>query len=88
MLDFGETLGVISGADCKIHFFVMSLPYSDAVFVKECPPETPEAFCDDHVAAFSFFGDIYYPAGDCGAICREGPNLFSTTIPRSLWPVH
>jgi transposase len=33
-VDFGETLGEIGGKECKIHFFVMSLPYSDAVFVK------------------------------------------------------
>ncbi|XXK30477.1 hypothetical protein ACMAY7_13485 [Rhodobacteraceae bacterium nBUS_24] len=33
-VDFGETLGVIGGVECKIHFYVMSLPHSDAVFVK------------------------------------------------------
>jgi len=33
-VDFGEILGVISGTECKIHFFVLSLPHSDAVFVK------------------------------------------------------
>jgi hypothetical protein len=84
-VDFGETLGVIGGVECKIHFFVMSLPHSDAVFVKGYPAETTEAFCDGHVSAFAFFGGVYYPAGDCVAICREGPNPFSTTIPRSLW---
>ncbi len=86
-VDFGETLGVIGGVECKIHFFVMSLPHSDAVFVKGYPAETTEAFCDGHVAAFSFFGGIYYPAGDCKAICREGLNPFCTTTPRLLWPV-
>jgi len=85
-VDFGETLGVIGGVECKIHFFVMSLPHSDGVFVKGYPAETTEAFCDGHVSAFAFFGGIYYPAGDCKAICREGPNPFSTTTPRSLWP--
>ena len=43
-VDFGETLGVIGGVECKIHFFVMSLPHSDAVFVKGYPAETTEAF--------------------------------------------
>ncbi|MBU2867444.1 hypothetical protein KO497_10685 [Pacificibacter marinus] len=86
-VDFGETLGVIGGVECKVHFFVMSLPHSDAVFVKGYPAETTEAFCDGHVTAFAFFGGIYYPAGDCVAICREGPNPFFTTIPRSLWRV-
>jgi len=57
-VDFGETLGVIGGVECKIHFFVMSLPHSDAVFVKGYPAETTEAFCDGHVSAFAFFGGI------------------------------
>ena len=55
-VDFGETLGEIDGKECKIHFFVMSLPHSDAVFVKGYPAETTEAFCDGHVSAFAFFG--------------------------------
>ena len=57
-VDFGETLGVIGGVECKIHFFVMSLPHSDAVFVKGYPAETTEAFCDGHVSAFAFFGGV------------------------------
>ena len=57
-VDFGETLGVIGGVECKIHFFVLSLPHSDAVFVKGYPAETTEAFCDGHVSAFAFFGGI------------------------------
>lgn len=57
-VDFGETLGVIGGLECKIHFLVMSLPHSDAVFVKGYPAETTEAFCDGHVSAFAFFGGI------------------------------
>jgi len=50
------------------------LSHSDAVFMKGYPAETTEAFCDGHVSAFAFFGGIYYPAGDCVAICREGPS--------------
>ena len=57
-VDFGETLGVIGSVECKIHFFVLSLPHSDAVFVKVYPAETTEAFCDGHVWAFAFFGGI------------------------------
>jgi hypothetical protein len=63
----------------------MSLLHSDAVFVKLYPAEATEAFCDGRVSAFAFFGGIYYPAGYCKTICREGRNAFSTTIPRSLW---
>lgn len=57
-VDFGETLGVIGGAECKLHYFVMALPHSDAIFIKAYPAETTEAFCDGHNAAFAFFGGV------------------------------
>ncbi len=56
--DFGEALVVIGGVECKVHYFAMDLPHSDAFFVKAYPAETTEAFCDGHVAAFAFFGGI------------------------------
>ena len=57
-VDFGETLGVIGGVEGKLHYFAMSLPHSDAFFMKAYPAETTEAFCDGHTAAFSFFGGV------------------------------
>ena len=36
----------------------MSLPDSDACFVKGYPAETTAAFCDGHVSAFAFFGGV------------------------------
>ena len=36
----------------------MSLPHSDACFLKAYPGETTEAFCDGHVAGFAFFGGV------------------------------
>jgi hypothetical protein len=36
----------------------MDLPHSDGCFVRACPAETAEAFCDGHVAAFDFFGGV------------------------------
>jgi len=57
-VDFGEALGVIGGVERKIHFLAMSLPHSDACFVKAYPGETTEAFCDGHVAGFTFFGGV------------------------------
>ena len=57
-MDFGEALGVIGGVECKLHYFAMALPYSDAVFIKAYPAETTEAFCDGHNAAFVFFGGV------------------------------
>ena len=46
-VDFGEALAVIGGVECKIHFFCMDLPHSDATFVKAYPAETTEAFLDE-----------------------------------------
>ena len=57
-VDFGETLGVIGGVECKLHYFAMALPHSDAFFIKAYPAETTEAFCDGHNSAFSFFGGV------------------------------
>lgn len=57
-VDFGETLGVIGGVECKLHYFAMVLPHSDAFFIKAYPAETTEAFCDGHNAAFAFFGGV------------------------------
>lgn len=57
-VDFGETLGIIGGVECKLHYFAMSLPHSDAFFMKAYPAETTEAFCDGHNAAFAFFGGV------------------------------
>lgn len=56
--DFGEALVVLGGVEQKVRFFVVSLPSSDAVFVKAYHAETAEAFCDGHVAAFNFFGGV------------------------------
>src|SRR5918999_1482196 len=57
-VDFGEALAEIGGVECKIHFFAMDLPHSDACFVQAYPAETTEAFCAGHVAAFAFFGKV------------------------------
>ncbi len=55
-VDFGKALGVIGRVACKLHYFAMALPHSDAFFIKAYPAETTEAFCDGHNAAFAFFG--------------------------------
>lgn len=57
-VDFGEALGMIGGVQCKLHYFAMALPHSDAFFIKAYPAETTEAFCDGHVSAFGFFGGV------------------------------
>ena len=86
-VDFGETLGEIGGKECKIHFFVMSLPHSDAVFVKGYPAETTEAFCPSRQIA------LQSPAGQWMAMCLPSRflaaflNPFFTTILRLQWHV-
>ena len=57
-VDFGEALGEIGGVQCKLHYFALALPHSDAFFIKAYPAETTEAFCDGHVSAFAFFGGV------------------------------
>ncbi len=56
--DFGEALAVIAGVQRKVHFLAVSLPHSDACFIKAYPGETTEAFLDGHNAAFTFFGGV------------------------------
>lgn len=57
-VDFGEAVGMIGGVECKLHYFAMALPHSDAFFIKAYPAETTEAFCDGHNDAFAFFGGV------------------------------
>jgi len=57
-VDFGEALAIIGGDKQKVHYLALSLPHSDAVFVKAYPRETTEAFCDGHVSAFAFLGGV------------------------------
>jgi transposase len=56
--DFGEAAVTIAGQSCKAHFAVMSLPYSDAFFIRAYPRECTESFQDAHTAAFAFFGGV------------------------------
>ena len=56
--DFGEAYAVLGGVERKVHFLVVDLPQSDAIFLKAYLAETAEAFCDGHVAAFDFFGGV------------------------------
>ena len=57
-VDFGEALAIIGGVQQKVNVFNMSLPQSDACFVKAYPRENTESFCDGHVSAFAFIGGI------------------------------
>jgi transposase len=57
-MDFGFAEVVIGGERVTAAFFVMTLPYSDAFFIRACPKECTETFQDGHVRAFAFFGGV------------------------------
>jgi transposase len=56
--DFGEADAIIAGVKHRAHFFVMTLPHSDACFVAAYPSATAEAWLDGHNKAFAFFGGV------------------------------
>ena len=43
--DFGQAWAFMGGKKRRVHYFVMSLPHSDGIFIKAYPAETTEAFC-------------------------------------------
>ena len=56
--DFGEAEVTLDGRPAKVAVFVMTLPYSDAIFCCAFPRECTEAFLEGHVRAFAFFGGV------------------------------
>jgi transposase len=57
-VDFGQAVVKFDGVLKKVVFFVMSMVYSDALFVMAFPRECTEAFLEAHVRAFDFFGCV------------------------------
>src|SRR5918996_2382591 len=57
-VDFGEAEITLDGRPTKVALFVMTLPYSDAIFVHAFPRECTEAFLEGHARAFAFFGGV------------------------------
>jgi len=49
---------VIAGQRLTAAFFVMTLPHSDAFFVRAFPKECTESFQDGHARAFDYFGGV------------------------------
>ena len=56
--DFGEARIRLRGEEVKVAFFVMTLPYSDAIYCQVFPRECTEAFQEGHKRAFEFFGGV------------------------------
>jgi len=57
-VDFGTAEVLRDGQPTTVALFVMTLPYSDAIFVCAFPRECTEAFLEGHVRAFAFFGGV------------------------------
>jgi len=57
-MDFGYALVNERGVTRKVAFFVMSLPYSDAVYVQVFERICTEVFWEGHVRAFAFFNGV------------------------------
>jgi transposase len=57
-VDFGYALARVNGVLSKVAFFVMALPYSDAMFVEAFERECTESFSQGHVEGFEFFGGV------------------------------
>jgi len=57
-VDFGQARIIQDGREMAVAMFVMTLPYSDAIFICVYPRECTEAFIDGHCRAFAFFGGV------------------------------
>jgi len=57
-VDFGFADVHLNGVLTKVALFVMTLPYSDAIFLQAFPRECTESFLEGHVRAFGFFRGV------------------------------
>jgi transposase len=57
-VDFGYADVDLAGERTQVALFVMTLPFSDAVFMQAFPRECTEAFQEGHRRAFEFFGAV------------------------------
>jgi transposase len=57
-VDFGEATVELAGRQVKVALFVMTLPYSDALFCQVFPRECTETFQEGHRRAFEYFGGV------------------------------
>ena len=57
-VDFGEATILLAGQETKVALFVMTLPYSGAIFIQAFPRECTETFLEGHRRAFEYFGGV------------------------------
>lgn len=57
-VDYGFADVVRNGETIKVALFVMTLPYSDAIYMQAFRRECSESFLEGHKRAFEFFGGV------------------------------
>ena len=57
-VDFGEATIRLAGQETKVALFVMTLPYSGAIYVQAFPRECTETFLEGHRRAFEYLGGV------------------------------
>lgn len=57
-VDFGEATIWLAGQKTKVAMFVMTLPYSGAIYIQVFPRECTETFLEGHRRAFEYFGGV------------------------------
>lgn len=57
-VDYGFAEVIVAGQATKVALFVITLPYSDALFLQAFPRECTESFQEGHKRAFTFFGGV------------------------------
>jgi transposase len=57
-VDFGFAEATVRGVPTPVAVFVLSLPYSDAVYCQAFPRECTEVFLEGHARAFAFLGGV------------------------------
>ena len=57
-VDYGFAEVVLAGEPTKVALLVMTLPFSDALFIQAFPRECTESFLEGHKRACKFFGGV------------------------------
>ena len=57
-VDYGFADVIVAGEPTKVALFVITLPFSDALFIQAFPRECTESFLEGHKRAFDFFGGV------------------------------
>ncbi len=57
-VDFGEATVKLNGVETKVALFVLTLPYSGAIFIQAFPREGTETFLEGHRRAFEYLNGV------------------------------